>query len=149
MLFLLVYTYRNIFLLRVQTAESLYNVNPDIGLPNMPLHPGVGLCDCSCNDPDGCDKAKCDNTKWTTNCHSVGQNQDDIFQEQCRRIIHNKRKKRSVGELQDDYSENVKPAFSFMEEKVSLTRPDVCMWGQANKAGPNMGRWNHAVLASN
>ena len=90
----------------------------------MPLHPGVGLCDCSCNDKNGCDKAKCDNTKWTTNCHSVGQNQDGIFQEQCRRIIHNKRKKRSVGELQDDYSDNVKSAFSFKEEKVGLTGPD-------------------------
>ena len=102
---------------RVPESESLYNRNVQLGLPSITQHPGIGLCDCECNTTN-CEqvaKAVCDNSKWTTECNPVGTDQDSVYKEQCRRIIFNKRKKRSVGDLQDDYSSNERKPFS-MEE---------------------------------
>ena len=99
----------------MSTAESLYNLNVQLGFPSMPTHPGIGLCDCSCNTTNDCAEAVCDNSKWTTECNPVGTDQDSVYKEQCRRIIFNKRKKRSVGDLQDDYNDNSRKPFS-MEE---------------------------------
>ena len=106
------------------TADSLYNTNVQLGLPSMPKHSGVGLCDCSCNNLiDGCAQATCNNTKWTTTCNTVGTDQNKVYDEQCRRIIFNKRKKRSVGDLEDDYSSNERKPFSMEEPDDNQLEP--------------------------
>ena len=111
----------NIF--RVPRAESLYNINVQLGFPRMPVHPGIGLCDCSCETASDCAEAVCDNSKWTTKCHPIGRDQNSVYKEQCRRIIFSKRKKRSVEDQEDDYSNNVRKPFSIEEPDDSKLEP--------------------------
>ena len=94
----------------------------------FPEHPGVGLCDCSCQQ-DSCTAATCDATKWTSNCEPVGTNIDPIYREQCERILLKKRKKREAGQLMDDYSDKRRPAFSLEEPEIEKVNSH-CVRGQ-------------------
>ena len=100
--------------------EGLFNKrNFDDGAEAFTTHAGVGLCDCNC-DGQNCQAATCNTTKWTGTCVPVGTSQDNIFKPQCRRHIHNRRKKRDAEQLMDDYSDNVRPEYSLDEPELKV-----------------------------